>query len=62
MTARRRAGTFLLLAAVLLAGRTIVARLAGAGLGADVPIHAVLVPLAQLLAVEVLFSSRKAAA
>jgi hypothetical protein len=61
MTARRRAGTFLLLAAVLLAGRTIVARLAGAGLGADVPLHAALVPLAQLVVVELVLSSRKAA-
>ncbi len=61
MTTRHRAGTFLLLAAVLLAGRTIVARLAGTGLGVDVPIHAVLVPLAQLIAVEIALSSRKAA-
>jgi hypothetical protein len=61
MTARRRAGTFLLLAAILIAGRTIVARLAGAGLGADVPIHAVVVPLAQLAAVELVLAWRKAA-
>jgi hypothetical protein len=61
MTARRRAGTFLLLAAILIAGRTIVARLAGAGRGADVPIHAVVVPLAQLAAVELVLAWRKAA-
>lgn len=60
MTARRRAGFFLLLAATLLAGRTVVSRLAGTGLGADLALHTVAVPLVQLAVVEMVLRSRKA--
>lgn len=60
MTARQRAGTYLLLAATLLAGRTVVSVLAGTGLGVDVALHAAVVPLVQLALVEAALRARGA--